>query len=375
MSYEGDLRRLSASLEEAAAAESADDVQAALKNAEKASGILADSWSGSSIGFHARVYYSDFTPPPAGAHFSSEWGFEGTFQETTGEWREYSVEAIESKLKDLQNGTSLEKVGAYQEEAAETFKTIQSEVESILSAYLAFMEDDYIAAIRQSVKDISIKSAGEAAYSFLPTGQVMSRDSTAISQGLHVAQHQKLWAEAVEIRSTFKVCRELKFLVDRAANHIERRSHAPAVSARQLGERVFIGHGRSPLWRELKDFVAERLKLPYDEFNRVPVAGVTTVARIAEMMDRAAFAFLIMTAEDETGEGALRARQNVIHEVGLFQGRLGFERAIVMLEEGCESFSNIDGLSQIIFPKGNIASKFEEVRMVLEREGLLDGFS
>ena len=32
---------------------------------------------------------------------------------------------------------------------------------------------------------------------------------------------------------------------------------------------------------------------------------------------------------------AVKARMNVIHEVGLFQGRLGFERAIVLLEEGC----------------------------------------
>ena len=28
------------------------------------------------------------------------------------------------------------------------------------------------------------------------------------------------------------------------------------------GKRIFIGHGRSPLWRELKDFIADRLGLP-----------------------------------------------------------------------------------------------------------------
>jgi hypothetical protein len=35
------------------------------------------------------------------------------------------------------------------------------------------------------------------------------------------------------------------------------------------------------------------------------------------------------------------------HEVGLFQGRLGFEKAIVLLEDGCEEFSNIKGLVQM----------------------------
>jgi predicted nucleotide-binding protein len=113
------------------------------------------------------------------------------------------------------------------------------------------------------------------------------------------------------------------------------------------------------------------VKLPCDEFNRVPVAGVTTIARLMQMLDDAAIAFLIMTAEDEQAGGKVHARMNVIHEAGLFQGRLGFERAIIMLEEGCEEFSNVHGLGQIRFPKGKISDAFEEVRRVLEREGLI----
>ncbi|MDJ0503286.1 MAG: nucleotide-binding protein [Nostocales cyanobacterium LE14-WE4] len=89
------------------------------------------------------------------------------------------------------------------------------------------------------------------------------------------------------------------------------------------------------------------------------------------MLDNAAIAFLIMTAEDEQGDGKLRARMNVIHEVGLFQGRLGFHRAILLLEEGCENFSNVEGIGNIPFPPGNIKACFEEIRRVLEREGLV----
>ena len=82
-------------------------------------------------------------------------------------------------------------------------------------------------------------------------------------------------------------------------------------------------------------------------------------------------AFLVMTGEEEQTEGQLRARENVVHEAGLFQGRLGFRRAILLLEDGCEEFSNIEGLGQIRFPKGDMRSAFEEIRRVLEREGLL----
>lgn len=58
------------------------------------------------------------------------------------------------------------------------------------------------------------------------------------------------------------------------------------------------------------------------------------------MMDAAVIAFLVLTGGDEQPGGRLQARMNVAHEAGLFQGRLGFTRAIVLLEEGCEEFSN-----------------------------------
>ena len=35
------------------------------------------------------------------------------------------------------------------------------------------------------------------------------------------------------------------------------------------------------------------------------------------------------------------------------------------------SFSNIQGLGQIRFPKGQVSACYEEIRLVLEREGLL----
>jgi len=77
------------------------------------------------------------------------------------------------------------------------------------------------------------------------------------------------------------------------------------------------------------------------------------------MLAEAAFAFLVMTAEDIYADDTLHARENVIDEAGLFQGRLGFERAI-LLEERCAQSSNIHGLTHICFPEGDIEPAFEE---------------
>lgn len=155
----------------------------------------------------------------------------------------------------------------------------------------------------------------------------------------------------------------------RAASHLQ-LGERHYKEKRIVGSKVFFGHGRSPVWKDLKDFVQDRLDLSWDEFNRVPVAGITNISRLLDILDEAAIAFLVLTAEDEQIDGTLRARENVVHEAGLFQGRLGFTKAIILIEEGCEEFSNIHGLGQIRFPKGNIKAVFEEVRLVLEREGL-----
>jgi len=166
---------------------------------------------------------------------------------------------------------------------------------------------------------------------------------------------------------------ELKKRMDLLEQYVEslERSGLNIFLGNSEGSRIFIGHGRSLMWMVLKDFLEGRLGLPCDEFNREAVAGIQTFDRISEMLDSANFAFLIMTAEDQHSDSSTHARQNVVHEVGLFQGRLGPRKAIILMEDGCSEFSNIIGLSQIRFPKGQISAAFEEIRCVLEREGVI----
>jgi hypothetical protein len=61
----------------------------------------------------------------------------------------------------------------------------------------------------------------------------------------------------------------------------------------------------------------------------------------------------------------------VIHEVGLFQGKLGFERAIVLLEKSVHEFSNILGINQIRldFPR-EISKKYMVTCWPLSEESL-----
>lgn len=157
-------------------------------------------------------------------------------------------------------------------------------------------------------------------------------------------------------------------------SHLEARSSPAGDStSRTAGQRskVFIGHGRSNAWLELRDLLVDRLGLDVLEFNQVSPAGITTTDRLQDLLDQAEFAFLVLTAEDRLQDGTMAARDNVVHELGMFQGKLGVRRAIAVLEDGCTEFSNIQGLGQIRFEGGRLRERFEEIRKVLEREGLV----
>jgi predicted nucleotide-binding protein len=256
--------------------------------------------------------------------------------------------------------------------ARHALEAARAEVKSILSAYLKGSPDDLIEELRTTSEQVLAGTEDQFRQAVLPSGEIMSRDMQALTAGLFVAPHFAVQAEVLALEAPFTACRELAQIAERAAAHLSRLGGTAPLLTKAQGQAVFIGHGRSALWRELKDFVQDRAGLPWEEFNRVPVAGITNISRLQEMLDASGIAFLVLTAEDEQADGSVVARQNVVHEAGLFQGRLGFMRAIVLLEEGCEEFTNIQGLGQIRFPSGRIATSFEEVRQVLEREGFLE---
>ena len=131
---------------------------------------------------------------------------------------------------------------------------------------------------------------------------------------------------------------------------------------------IFIGHGRDPQWSNLKDHLHEKHGLNINHYEIGPRAGKSIKEVLEEMLNESSFALLVLTGEDMHTNGELHARDNVIHELGLFQGRLGFTRAIVLLEEGVQEFSNILGINQLRFARGRIKETFGDVLATIRRE-------
>lgn len=342
-----------------------------LKKVLDAGVAIHEAWSGSNLGYQATVYYADFRRPPAGAHFSVTSGIgEDWLSDTVGDWREFSATQVKTALYQFAGNPDMSECEEASEKALKSFNHAKGEVLSGLNIVLQGRQDAFLSSLLKQVQGTEVASAQQLSRAFLSGGQFMTQDSRALNGGVRVAPHQHIIAEITALNQPSECGKQLADIARQIGSHLartERRTRASSL----VGTNVFIGHGRSPLWRQLKDFIEDRLHLPWDEFNRVPVAGMSNITRLNEMLESAAFAFLVLTAEDEQRDGKLNARMNVVHEVGLFQGRLGFNRAIVLLEDGCEEFSNIQGLGQIRFPKDNIGAAFEDIRMVLEREGVV----
>lgn len=341
-----------------------------LDTVQAAAAEVAHAWSGSWLGFESRVYYQGLATPPPGAHFSPGFSPLNSMMNSAGTWAEYGRGAVEKEIYRRAGNANLTSARRLSGEVIDSFETEKEAVVAILRGLTSTSSDAYYTTLLEEAENTTIISQSGFVSVYRPKQIMTSALNPASSQGVQTPPHIQVVAELLAIEAPALSCGALAKVARKAYSHLERTMKKQEANSR-IGTNVFIGHGRSNCWKDLKDFIQDRLRLPWDEFNRVPVAGTTNIARLAEMLDAAAIAFIVMTAEDEQVGGKVRARMNVIHEAGLFQGRLGFTKAIVLLEEGCEEFSNISGLGQLRFPKGKIEDAFEEIRRVLEREGLI----
>lgn len=131
--------------------------------------------------------------------------------------------------------------------------------------------------------------------------------------------------------------------------------------------KVVIGHGNDQQWRILRDELRDEHGFELTAFEGKPRAGQTISTILEDMANEATVAVLVLTKADAMANGSWRARQNVIHEVGYFQGRLGWSNALIVCEEGVETLSNLDGTQRIDFPHENISAAVGRVAATLRR--------
>jgi len=120
--------------------------------------------------------------------------------------------------------------------------------------------------------------------------------------------------------------------------------------------RVFISHGSAIDWREIQEYIERDLEIKTLELAQEASSGRTILQKLEEESSKCDYAVIVMTGDDIDADGNKKARENVMHEIGYFQGKYGLSSVCLLHEEGTNIPSNIHGLVYIPFPKGYVSA-------------------
>lgn len=146
----------------------------------------------------------------------------------------------------------------------------------------------------------------------------------------------------------------------------QQQQKVPVPPAQAKG--IFIGHGRRTDWLEVERHLFNKYSLDAQTFEKNAMAGEQVIPTLQKMLDACNFAIVVATKEDSAEDGQ-RARQNVVHEIGLCQGRYGFERVAILVQEGVQLFSNLSGMQVIYFKENRIDQAFGPLEKQLSNFG------
>lgn len=198
----------------------------------KASREIRQSWSGSFVGWHGRMYFGDFEKPSIHEMFSGEWGGLRGIPEG---WKEKDTDQVTAKI-DAIIGKGFS-VNAFDEKT----KAIRIAVENFredVDLYLSLLGVPSAGKARDYLTQIESLGLGDKRSEFisqnLPTG-LMSRDSEALRQGMVLPAwlyFEALGYEATKIAEWF---REYRKRINRLLQLLEiAQPTAPDVGAGKL---------------------------------------------------------------------------------------------------------------------------------------------
>ena len=146
---------------------------------------------------------------------------------------------------------------------------------------------------------------------------------------------------------------------------------------------IFLVHGHDEQRKlVVAAFLRRVTKVPLAIMDQKAPMGRTLIEKFEQNAARAAHAVVLLTADDQgrpvgSRQWRLRARQNVIFELGFFIGKIGRSRVTVLYEEGVEVPSDLSGVNWVALDaegswKRMLAKdlKYARIAVDLQRGGL-----
>jgi len=172
-------------------------VQKSCAAVTKAEQTVAESWSGSPMGYHAELYYRNFEQPPSAGTFSREWG--GIHGIPSG-WGRRSPDEVKERIEKL-SGVAIEALDTSTTEVMDRAKCLHTDIVTETSGlHLQHGLEQEKKLLNDLEKFKWGGTVGEYLSANLPK-QVVCRDSEAMYQGMRVAAHLGFAALAFERNS------------------------------------------------------------------------------------------------------------------------------------------------------------------------------
>jgi predicted nucleotide-binding protein len=171
-----------------------------------------------------------------------------------------------------------------------------------------------------------------------------------------IAEHLELYAEPIPEKPSVHQSDGIAIVPSAQGDvvhtlvNVAAAGFSPMPSSSVASRRVFIVHGHDDAMKESVARVIERLQLDAIVLHEQPNLGHAVIEKFEDYSD-VRYAVVLMSPDDvgcvkgKEPEGLqLRARQNVIYELGFFAGKLGRGNVAVIYKEGIEMPSDYLGV-------------------------------
>jgi hypothetical protein len=187
---------------------------------------VGESSPNSWIGYQSRVYYRGFRRPEPGDYFSTEWGFQDRFSNTTSDnWHEVEFDTVNAHIMRLAGNPDTAPLEKAARQATEVFDQNRDELVNILTVTLDQTRSSAIEELRGEAKALKLFNRAKIIDSIAPS-QLMTRDHTALEQGRMPPHHVRVFAWLTEQRLAFGQLEALAKVARRAASLLRRQTAA-----------------------------------------------------------------------------------------------------------------------------------------------------
>jgi predicted nucleotide-binding protein len=185
----------------------------------------------------------------------------------------------------------------------------------------------------------------------IPHGRQFRFDDGAI---LNVYESGKLVWQGKQTTTADRV--QILLLRDSSTLRVAASAYAPIEARNVATNKIFIVYGHDVDCREQLELLLRRMKLEPVILQNLVSGGLTIIEKLESNLD-VRYACVLLTPDDQGHPAGkpdqirLRARQNVVLELGMFLVHLGRKRVAILHKGELELPSDINGLIYIRFEK------------------------